>query len=54
MLLHDAKLLLFFFAKYVSGPQVFCEFRLHDSSEKGIDCSRSSTIIYRGACMTVN
>ena len=37
-----------FFAKYVSGPHVFCEFRLHDSSEKGIDCSRSSTKIYRG------
>ena len=31
-----------FAAKYMPGPHVFCDFRWYDSSEKGIDGSRSS------------
>ena len=33
---------MFFAAKYMPGPHVFCDFRWYDSSEKGIDGSRSS------------
>ena len=33
---------MFFAAKYMSGPHIFCDIRWYDSSEKGIDGSRSS------------
>ena len=31
-----------FVAEYMSGPHVFCDLGVHDSSEKGIDGSRRS------------